>query len=165
MRGNQDADFWDTKRIEDEHWFALIGVVANAAHDEDKKRLPQSDVFGIGEQADFTPRKRGGYLYCFANDAWHAYGNNKGSVTLDRHPAAVSSQSAVQPPSTESVVPVICVAASEQRNTVSAPISDACANSCVGWRCSITSLMTRSRGKLCTFIWSAIWPSTSGVST
>jgi T6SS, Phospholipase effector Tle1-like, catalytic domain len=81
IRGNQNADFWYTKRIETENWFALIGVVANAANQEDKQKLPESEVFLIGNGADFKPKK-GGYLYCFANDAWHAYHNNKGSVTL-----------------------------------------------------------------------------------
>ena len=26
---------------------------------------------------------RGGYLYCFANDAWGFYGNNRGFVTVN----------------------------------------------------------------------------------
>ncbi len=78
---NRDADFWYTKRIEDQQWFALIGVVANAALDEDETKLPQNEVFLIGSGVDFSPKKSG-YLYCFANDAWHAYHNNKGSVVL-----------------------------------------------------------------------------------
>ena len=35
----------------------------------------------IGEKASLKP-KLGGYLYCFANDAWQTYGNNRGSVAL-----------------------------------------------------------------------------------
>jgi hypothetical protein len=36
-------------------------------------------VIGKGAAVEL---KRPGYLYCFANDAWRFYGNNKGSVRL-----------------------------------------------------------------------------------
>ena len=45
---------------------------------------------------------------------------------------AKKRQSAVQPPSIERGVPVICAAESEQRKTASAPISSTLANSRVG---------------------------------
>jgi hypothetical protein len=78
MTGNKSADFWLTRREEKIPWFALVGVVANGIPaDED---VPH-ETFEIGAGKDFTP-KRGGYLYCYANDAWHAYENNRGSVQL-----------------------------------------------------------------------------------
>ena len=55
---------------------------------------------------------------------------------------------AVQPPSTEIVVPVICAAASEHRNTAVPPISSTVANWREGWRSSITSRITVSRSML-----------------
>ena len=40
-------------------------------------------TFLIGQGHEFkVPADQGGYLYCFANDAWQAYGNNSGSVSL-----------------------------------------------------------------------------------
>jgi hypothetical protein len=78
---NPQADFWATRRVEDENWFALMGVIANGAVDDDPNHPFQNEVFRIGERRKYTP-KGSGYLYCFANDAWHAYENNRGSVSL-----------------------------------------------------------------------------------
>jgi hypothetical protein len=86
VTGNRQVDFWWTKREEDLDWFCLVGLVANDVpapkKDERQKieRLPHQ-VFKIGEKTTFKPTKSG-YLYCFANDAWHAYDNNRGSVRL-----------------------------------------------------------------------------------
>ena len=86
VTGNRQVDFWWTKREEDLDWFCLVGLVANNVpapkKDERQKieRLPHQ-VFRIGDKASFKPKKSG-YLYCFANDAWHAYENNRGSVRL-----------------------------------------------------------------------------------
>jgi hypothetical protein len=77
----RDADFWWTRRDEDAPWFALLGFIANAAG-EDAKTLATGETFVIGEKATFTP-KLGGYLYCYANDAWQAYANNRGSARLE----------------------------------------------------------------------------------
>jgi uncharacterized protein (DUF2235 family) len=85
---NQQIDFWWTRREEHMDWFALVGLIANdvpppaksQAAQKTIQRLPH-EVFLIGTGASFTP-KADGYLYCFANDAWQAYGNNKGSVQL-----------------------------------------------------------------------------------
>ena len=53
------------------------------------------ELFPIGKRARYRP-ERGGYLYCFANDAWEAYGNNRGSVRLTvqvaGQPAPASAQ-------------------------------------------------------------------------
>lgn len=84
---NEQLDFWLTKRVEDAAWFALIGVIANNHPPPKRKnderivdRLPH-EVFVIGKGIEITP-EASGYLYCFANDAWQTYGNNRGSLRL-----------------------------------------------------------------------------------
>ena len=74
------ADFWWTRRDEDAPWFALMGFIANSELDESSK-LPVGEQFMIGEKKTVRPGSSG-YLYCFANDAWHTYGNNRGAVAL-----------------------------------------------------------------------------------
>ncbi|MHA7968419.1 DUF2235 domain-containing protein [Rhizobium sp. CAU 1783] len=88
---NEQVDFWWTKREEDEDWFCLIGLIANnepppkkSSRSRAVERLPH-EVFRIGEKVTIKP-KASGYLYCFANDAWHAYENNRGSVRLTIDP-------------------------------------------------------------------------------
>jgi hypothetical protein len=85
ISANPQADFLGTRRLEDEDWFRLIGVVSSGAAAKSPRNSGRSaalhEVFAIGEKAKLTPRG-GGYLYCFANDAWHAYENNRGSVSL-----------------------------------------------------------------------------------
>jgi len=79
---NRQADFWWTKREEEYPWFSLIGVIANGAPANDDN--PSGDiVFKIGNGCKLDIKLgEAGYLYCFANDAWQAYGNNNGSVAL-----------------------------------------------------------------------------------
>jgi T6SS, Phospholipase effector Tle1-like, catalytic domain len=77
---HRNADFLWTRRHEDAPWFALMGFVASL-HGEDAHTLATGESFMIGESKTFTP-ELGGYLYCYANDAWQAYGNNRGSVEL-----------------------------------------------------------------------------------
>ena len=79
--GNAKADFWFTKRHEEWPWFALIGMVANGAGARRKQRPQENQYFLIGSKCEWEP-DADGYLYCFANDAWHKYENNKGSVRL-----------------------------------------------------------------------------------
>ena len=81
ITGNQEADFLWTKRVENLPWFVLVGVIANGIGADPKGRLVDHETFKIGEGVEYAP-KRSGYLFCFANDAWHAYDNNKGSVRL-----------------------------------------------------------------------------------
>jgi hypothetical protein len=78
---NANADFVATKRIEEAKWFELVGVVANGSKDLGKTNPPGNEPFITGKGCEATPTL-GGYLYCFANDAWYAYANNKGSVVL-----------------------------------------------------------------------------------
>lgn len=85
LTGNYQADFWFTKRQERLDWFELTGTVANDylpdIQPQHKNDYLPHEVFRIGDRQVFTP-KASGYLYAFANDAWQAYGNNRGSVKL-----------------------------------------------------------------------------------
>ncbi|WP_142781906.1 DUF2235 domain-containing protein [Agrobacterium sp. T29] len=85
LTGNHQVDFWYTKREEAAPWFALIGMVANGVlpemEPEDRLSFAPHEIFEIGAKRSFTPRGSG-YLYAFANDAWQAYENNRGSVRL-----------------------------------------------------------------------------------
>ncbi|MGY3916616.1 DUF2235 domain-containing protein [Aeromonas australiensis] len=78
---NNQANIPATKRVEGAQWFALIGVIADGGNPKpDGTPVPHSR-FIIGKETTWTPSKSG-YLYCFANDAWGFYGNNRGFVTL-----------------------------------------------------------------------------------
>ncbi len=77
---HRNVHFLTTPRDENQPWFALMGFVANA-NGEDEQTLASGETFKIGAGVTFTP-KFGGYLYCYANDGWYAYGNNRGSVSL-----------------------------------------------------------------------------------
>jgi len=83
LSGNNQVDAKLTKRMEEPDWFALIGVIANGGGTDNKNGNPiDHQTFTIGEQYTLTPGKSG-YLYCFANDAWNFYDNNRGSVALE----------------------------------------------------------------------------------
>ena len=95
VTGNDRADFWMTRRMEDAPWFALIGVIAN----DDGDRNPDNDGspspherFVIGAGCKRTI-KHGGYFFAFANDAWSKYENNRGGVklTMRRLPPGLAS--------------------------------------------------------------------------
>jgi hypothetical protein len=57
-----------------------MGFVANEVG-KDARTLAAGESFLIGQHGTIKP-KLGGYLYCYANDAWQAYANNRGSVKL-----------------------------------------------------------------------------------
>ncbi|KZM50999.1 DUF2235 domain-containing protein [Labrenzia sp. OB1] len=81
LSGNPQTDFWLTRREGGMPWFSLVGVVANGiSTDETGNAVPHESLL-IGKGAQISP-KGDGYLYAFANDAWQAYGNNRGSVKL-----------------------------------------------------------------------------------
>src|SRR3954454_14623959 len=69
---------------------------------------------------------------------------------------ATAPYSAVQPPSIERFVPVICAASSPQRNSASAATCSEVTNSLVGCAASNTSLITCSLVRLRAFIVSGI---------
>lgn len=74
------SDFFLTRRSESAPWLALIGYVANGIQ-ADSVDGPPGEIFAIGGGCEFKPAADG-YLYAYANDAWQAYANNHGSVSL-----------------------------------------------------------------------------------
>lgn len=98
---NESTDFFGSKRVEDKPWFTLIGVISNDGgkthqdikykHPKDYQRVVKNDGSAIPHQycqlsqfISSTPLqvKHPGYFYCFANDAWSFYDNNKGYIEL-----------------------------------------------------------------------------------
>lgn len=88
MRQNERVSVRFAKRVPHAPWFALIGVVANdfpppppkPKWDQVVKPLPH-ETFVIGTGTTFAPNESG-YLFCFANDAWNKYDNNRGTIGL-----------------------------------------------------------------------------------
>ena len=84
---NPDAELAGARRKAHEPLMALIGVVANEVTDAEGKvaerdgRLLADQELVIGDGADIVVSEPG-YLWAYANDAWGAYGNNRGAVTL-----------------------------------------------------------------------------------
>jgi len=78
---NEEADFKGTRREEDKPWFALVGAIANGGLPDADGKSSFHETFLIGEGCERRVSKPG-YLYCFANDAWNFYGNNRGQVML-----------------------------------------------------------------------------------
>jgi hypothetical protein len=66
------APFRWLRRYRSADWFKLIGTIDG------------HDAFPIGTASTWTAR-RGGELWCYANDVWFKYGNNSGSVELTVH--------------------------------------------------------------------------------
>lgn len=70
------------RREQDMPWFCLVGAIGNGVGvDVTTQKLNPHEAFRIGSSAVHRPTKSG-YLYCFANDVWSFYFNNKGSVRL-----------------------------------------------------------------------------------
>ncbi|WP_300074467.1 DUF2235 domain-containing protein [uncultured Ruegeria sp.] len=80
--GQQGTSISGSRREQDLPYFCLVGVIANGFVDPQTQILRPHETFEIGADATHTPTKSG-YLYCFANDVWSFYGNNKGSVRLN----------------------------------------------------------------------------------
>ncbi|MFA3915630.1 DUF2235 domain-containing protein [Ruegeria hyattellae] len=80
--GHDDAVVRGARREQNMPWFCLVGVVANGQGvDLDSHKINHHEAFRIGSARSYTPRASG-YLYCFANDVWSFYGNNKGGISL-----------------------------------------------------------------------------------
>ncbi len=80
--GNPRADMWGLlKRVRDIPWFGLVGAIANCKNPGTDGTPATHELFFIGEKHKLKVEKPG-YLYCFANDGWAMYGNNKGKVHL-----------------------------------------------------------------------------------
>ena len=80
MTDNDEADFKFTRRHEDHDWFRLLGAIANGKMLKGGK-LRKHQIIDIGD-GNTHKVTQPGYLYCYANDAWGFYENNKGSVSL-----------------------------------------------------------------------------------
>ncbi len=81
LTGNEDADVRGTRRVENLPWFCLVGVIANGGSRAADGTPTPHQVIPIRER-HVLDAARSGYLYCFANDAWRFYDNNRGSVRL-----------------------------------------------------------------------------------
>lgn len=87
ITGNEQADFWGTRRVESMPWFSLVGVIANDGQSGDKATVNDGsptphETFLIGTGPVRITVQNPGYLYAFTNDAWAFYNNNRGSVTV-----------------------------------------------------------------------------------
>jgi Uncharacterized alpha/beta hydrolase domain (DUF2235) len=82
LTGGLEKDPWWGKRVGEAPWFALIGSIANGSGTDPTGAPVPHETFVIGKGVTYTPKNGGGYLYCYANDAWGAYGNNHGSLQL-----------------------------------------------------------------------------------
>lgn len=69
------------RREEGARWFALVGAIANDGNPQNYGTPQPFESFVIGNGCNYRIDKPG-YLYCFANDLWKFYGNNRGSVAL-----------------------------------------------------------------------------------
>ena len=81
LTGNEAVNVPFTRRHEEFPWFCLVGAVANGGGADPKGRVQPHETFLIGAGQPYVP-KASGYLYAYANDAWHFYGNNRGKVDL-----------------------------------------------------------------------------------
>lgn len=91
--GREAADIIGSKRVEHADWFELIGAVADGGNPRPDGTHDGLHTFPIGASHRIRPA-RNGYLYCYANDAWGFYGNNRGyvTVTVEEIPATGDSR-------------------------------------------------------------------------
>ena len=64
------------RRMPAANWFSLIGRI-------DNKKGTQFDIGSLIEKDEVFSAITTGTLYCFANDVWFMYWNNKGFVDLE----------------------------------------------------------------------------------
>ena len=87
FHNNASKDFYGTKRVENLPWFCMVGAIANdngnaQAARNDGSAIPH-EYAGLHEYGNKSlVVRKSGYLYCFANDAWAFYENNRGSIQL-----------------------------------------------------------------------------------
>lgn len=84
---NSSTDFLGTKRVEEFHWFTLVGAITNdagvgAVVPNDGSPSPHQYVDLPAHENDPLVVDAPGYLYCFPNDVWSLYDNNHGCVHL-----------------------------------------------------------------------------------
>ena len=81
VTGQERVNLPLTRRFEHADWFELVGVIADGGNPGLDGTHDRHETFAIGEGCR-KPVGRSGYLYCFANDAWGFYDNNRGFVTV-----------------------------------------------------------------------------------
>ena len=81
LSGEERADLLGSKRVSHADWFALVGAIADGGNPRVDGTHDLLTTFVIGDGCENAP-ERSGYLYCFANDAWGLYGNNREFVTV-----------------------------------------------------------------------------------
>lgn len=84
---DKQGDFIMTRRVESAPWFSLVGIIANdglrgSANPEKDGSPSPHEILKIGKGPLKVTIRKPGYLYAYANDAWHFYDNNKGSVQM-----------------------------------------------------------------------------------
>jgi hypothetical protein len=89
IESNEPTKATLSRRQDQWPWFALVGVIVNGDRNprggvpiERDTEPPMHQPFLIGTKSGPITPKSSGYLYCYANDAWHFYGNNRGKVLL-----------------------------------------------------------------------------------
>lgn len=76
------SNFAFSKRFEHADWFELVGAITDGGKPGLDGTHDRHETFAIGSGCEkFVTR--GGYLHCFANDAWGFYGNKRGFVTVE----------------------------------------------------------------------------------
>lgn len=81
LTNKKGADFLITRREERSPFFCLMGAIANGGNPKLDGTAAPLKTFEIGKSHTMEVKKSG-YLYCFANDAWGFYNNNRGYVSL-----------------------------------------------------------------------------------
>jgi hypothetical protein len=84
LTGNENSDFFLTKRVEDFSWFTMVGAIANDKGVKNDGSPNPHEYYELVkyQKGNSLEVKNSGYLYCFPNDVWALYGNNHGSVKL-----------------------------------------------------------------------------------
>ena len=67
------------KRERNAKWFSVIGRI-------DKRRSTQFDIGRLIDTDEVYIATATGILFCFANDVWFMYWNNKGAIDIELHP-------------------------------------------------------------------------------
>ncbi|MCG7626294.1 DUF2235 domain-containing protein [Epibacterium sp. MM17-32] len=77
------ADVIFARRVDTAPWFALIGAVANGqGASEHGEGVAAHEIHQLAQEGAFTASESG-YFYLFANDAWHMYRNNAGTLSVE----------------------------------------------------------------------------------
>jgi len=80
---DEAVTFFGTRRLGSAPWMALLGAVAAPAFDRNGSQVAYRQ-FAIPTRGTVlhVDADSEGYLYCYANDAWGMYGDNRGSLSV-----------------------------------------------------------------------------------